>query len=90
MLSPVLGAPDIVVPIGEYEYDSLVSGRKKSLPVAKYLDSFSGDASLSSDPISNRTYNAIFSKGFHAKDMPKQFLIRIVAISSMLLVQGHP
>lgn len=34
ILSPVLGAPDIVVPIGEYEYDSRVSGRKEFLPVA--------------------------------------------------------
>ena len=34
ILSPILGAPDIVVPIGEYEYDSRVSGRKEYLPVA--------------------------------------------------------
>lgn len=34
ILSPILGAPDIVVPIGEYEYDSRVSGRKEFLPVA--------------------------------------------------------
>ena len=34
VLSPVLGAPDIAVPIGEYEYDSRVSGRKEFLLVA--------------------------------------------------------
>lgn len=34
ILSPILGAPDIVVPIGEYEYDSRVSGRKEFLPIA--------------------------------------------------------
>lgn len=34
ILSPILGAPDTVVPIGEYEYDSRVSGRKEYLPVA--------------------------------------------------------
>ena len=34
ILSPILGAPNIVVPIGEYEYDSRVSGKKEYLPVA--------------------------------------------------------
>ena len=34
ILSPILGAPDSVVPIGEYKYDSRVSGRKEFLPVA--------------------------------------------------------
>ena len=34
ILSPVLGAPDIVIPIGEYEYHSRISGRKEYLPIA--------------------------------------------------------
>ncbi|KAL8825957.1 MAG: hypothetical protein Q9170_007591 [Blastenia crenularia] len=34
ILSPILGAPDVVVPIGEFEYESRVSGRKEYLPVA--------------------------------------------------------
>lgn len=34
ILSPILGAPDVVIPIGEYEYDSRISGRKEFLPVA--------------------------------------------------------
>ena len=34
IVSPILGAPDIVVPLGEYEYDSRISGRKEFLPVA--------------------------------------------------------
>ena len=33
-LSPILGAPDIVVLIGESEYDSRVRGRKEFLPAA--------------------------------------------------------
>lgn len=37
ILSLVLGAPDIVVPIGEYEYDSRVSGWKEFLPVAVHV-----------------------------------------------------
>lgn len=34
ILSPILGAPDVVIPIGEYGYDSRVSGRKEFLPVS--------------------------------------------------------
>ena len=34
ILSPILGAPDIAVPIGESEYDSRVRGRKEFLPAA--------------------------------------------------------
>ena len=33
ILSPILGAPDVVVPLGEYEYESRVSGRKEHLPI---------------------------------------------------------
>ena len=33
ILSPILGAPDVVGPIGVYGYDSRVSGRKDFLPV---------------------------------------------------------
>lgn len=34
ILSPILGAPDVVVPIGEYGYDSRVSERRESLPIS--------------------------------------------------------
>lgn len=34
IVSPILGAPDIVVPIGEYEYESRITGLKQYLPVA--------------------------------------------------------
>lgn len=34
IVSPILGAPDIVIPIGEYGYESRVSGRKEYLPIA--------------------------------------------------------
>ena len=34
ILTPILGVPDIAIPIGEYEYDSRFSGRREFLPVA--------------------------------------------------------
>lgn len=34
IVPPILGAPDIVIPIGEYEYKSKISGLKEYLPVA--------------------------------------------------------
>ena len=34
IISPILGAPDIVVPIGEYEYQSSITGLKEHLPIA--------------------------------------------------------
>ncbi|KAK3391373.1 amidase signature domain-containing protein [Sordaria brevicollis] len=32
-LPPILGAPDVVVPVGEAEYESRITGRKEYLPV---------------------------------------------------------
>ena len=46
-LSPILGCPDLVVPIGQIEYDSRISGRAEQLPLCVNLIGVPGkDADL--------------------------------------------
>ena len=49
LLAPILGAPEIVVPAGQIDYDSRVSGRKEVLPVCVSMMGLPGtDLSLMS------------------------------------------
>lgn len=73
ILSPILGAPDVVVPLGEYEYESRVSGCKEHLPVVidiaglpdsdfRLIDVISGCLEMSGRPTAVETGSRIFGQ----------------------------
>ena len=73
ILSPILGAPDVVVPLGEYEYESRVSGCREHLPVVidivglpdsdlRLIDVISGCLELSGRPTAVETGSRIFGQ----------------------------